>query len=288
MLITTESGLIVDSDEGRTASIIQDYQVSLNQGDWTLIGNPYEFPVPLSMILTNEGTYLSDDPNVYEFKNGQWRSASVLEPWSGIAYKSNSASRVFIQPNISGDDNNSFSRKVPFHSNALSDGEWYIDIVADNGFGVDEFNRVGIKHGSKDGYDHRDGYEPPMLPGGVSLRIPHDNWDEHSDIYTTDFREFSDEGQFWDFEVVSGNVDFNTLKSTLYWNDETPQEAIIKDANPFYTLAWVINLRLSLNLNVPKGSKIITGSVIKTRSPKKGDVVTYNVGNLSETKIRLI
>ena len=84
------------------------------------------------------------------------------------------------------------------------------------------------------------------------------------------------------------NIDFNTLKSTLYWNDETPQEAIIKDANPFDTLAWVINLRLSLNLNIPKGSKIITGSVIKTRSPKKGDVVTYNVGNLSETKIRLI
>ena len=211
LLITSESGLIIDSDEGRTASIIQDYQVSLNQGDWTLIGNPYDFPVPLSMILTNEGTYLSDDPNVYEFKNGQWRSASVLEPWSGIAYKSNSASRVFIQPNISGEDNNSFSRKVPVHSNALRDGEWYIDIVADNGFGVDEFNRVGIKHGSKDGYDHRDGYEPPMLPGGVSLRIPHDNWDEHSDIYTTDFREFSDEGQFWDFEVVSGNVDFNTF-----------------------------------------------------------------------------
>ena len=163
------------------------------------------------MILTNEGTYLSDDPNVYEFKNGQWRSASVLEPWSGIAYKSNSASRVFIQPNISGDGNDSFSRKVPVHSNALMDGEWYIDIVADNGFGVDEFNRVGIKHGSKNGYDHRDGYEPPMLPGGVSLRIPQDNWDEHSDIYTTDFREFSDEGQFWDFEVVSGNIDFNTF-----------------------------------------------------------------------------
>ena len=58
--------------------------------------------------------------------------------------------------------------------------------------------------------------------------------------------------------------------------------------HPFDTLAWVINLRLSLNLNIPKGSKIITGSVIKTRSPKKGDVVTYNVGNVSETKIRLI
>ena len=211
LLITNESGLIVDSDEGRTASIVQDYQVSLNQGDWTLIGNPFDFPVPLSMILTSEGNYLSDDPNVYEFKNGQWRSASVLEPWGGIAYKSNSANRVFIQPNINGEDNNSFSRKVPTFSNVLKDGEWYIDIVADNGFGVDEFNRVGIKHGSKDGYDHRDGYEPPMLPGGVSLRIPHDDWDEHSDIYTTDFREFSDEGQFWDFEVVSGNIDFNTF-----------------------------------------------------------------------------
>ena len=65
-------------------------------------------------------------------------------------------------------------------------------------------------------------------------------------------------------------------------------QAFVKDANPFDTLAWVINLRLSLNLDIPKGSKIITGSVIKTRSPKKGDIVRYNVGDLSETKIRII
>ncbi len=99
----------------------------------------------------------------------------------------------------------------------------------------------------------------------------------------------------WCGGIILGNpiknwkkIDFETLQSTLYWNNEIPKKALVKDANPFETLAWVINLRLSLDLKIPKGSKIITGSVIKTRSPKKGDAITYNIGGLSETKVNFI
>ena len=96
----------------------------------------------------------------------------------------------------------------------------------------------------------------------------------------------------WCAGIVLGNpiehwkaIDFDKVKSTLYWNDEDPQNAFIRDSTPFETLAWVLNLRLSLNLSVPKGSKIITGSVIKTRIPNKGDKVIYSVGNLSKTQV---
>ena len=58
-------------------------------------------------------------------------------------------------------------------------------------------------------------------------------------------------------------------KSVLYWNNESQQNAKVKDLNPFESLVWVLNLKLSQNIVVPKGSKIITGSVIKTRAPKK-------------------
>ena len=44
---------------------------------------------------------------------------------------------------------------------------------------------------------------------------------------------------------------------------------------------------LSQNLVVPKGSKIITGSVIKTRAPKKGDKIIYEVTNLSSVEIKI-
>ena len=106
--------------------------------------------------------------------------------------------------------------------------------------------------------------------------VPHIEYNEiKKDNITWKLMDFRDDD----------TIDFDKVKSTLYWNDEDPQNAFIRDSTPFETLAWVLNLRLSLNLSVPKGSKIITGSVIKTRIPSKGDKIIYSVGNLSETQV---
>ena len=84
------------------------------------------------------------------------------------------------------------------------------------------------------------------------------------------------------------NLDLDTIHSKLFWNDEIPQNAMIKDAKPIDSLLWVSNLLTSLGRTIPKNSVIITGSVIKTRAPKKGDSIIYNVGNLSEVEIKII
>ena len=98
----------------------------------------------------------------------------------------------------------------------------------------------------------------------------------------------------WCGGIVLGNpiqewnkINYEEQKSVLYWNNENPQNAKVKDSNPFESLAWVLNLKLSQNLVVPKGSKIITGSVIKTRAPKKGDKIIYEVTNLSSVEIKI-
>ena len=39
---------------------------------------------------------------------------------------------------------------------------------------------------------------------------------------------------------------------------------------------------------IPKDSVIITGSVIKTRAPNKGDHIIYKVEDLSEVEIKII
>ena len=83
-------------------------------------------------------------------------------------------------------------------------------------------------------------------------------------------------------------LNLDTIKSQLLWNDETPQNAMIKDANPLESLAWVSNLLASLGRTIPKHSVIITGSVIKTRAPNKGDHIIYKVENLSEVEIKII
>ena len=63
---------------------------------------------------------------------------------------------------------------------------------------------------------------------------------------------------------------------------------MIKDANQLESLSWVTNLILSHGRTIPRNSVIITGSVIKTRAPHKGDTVIYKVGDLSEVEIKII
>ena len=201
-LITTLDGVTIDTDAGETASTSQPFEVNLNSGDWTLVGNPFDFDISLDRITTNDGTSLSNDANVYSF-SGEWRTASTLKPWEGIAYKSATASKLYIEPRSS-------MRLARSGSGGLEEGEWLVDISANNGFGSDNLNTVGVRYTAQDGYDPLDGYEPPMLPGSVSLRMPHDDWEEHNDIYTTDIRSVSEEGQVWDMEVISGDPDFNT------------------------------------------------------------------------------
>lgn len=82
-------------------------------------------------------------------------------------------------------------------------------------------------------------------------------------------------------------LDLDTIQSELLWNNEAPQGAMIKDATPLESLAWVSNLFTSMGRTIPKNSVIITGSVIKTRAPESGDHVIYKVGQLSEVEIRV-
>ena len=98
----------------------------------------------------------------------------------------------------------------------------------------------------------------------------------------------------WCGGIVLGNpiqdwkkINYHEQKSVLYWNNENPQHAKVNDSNPFESLAWVLNLKLSQNIVIPKGSKIITGSVIKTRAPKKGDKIIYKISELSSVEIEI-
>jgi len=83
-------------------------------------------------------------------------------------------------------------------------------------------------------------------------------------------------------------LNLDVIRSQLLWNNEAPQDAMIKDANPLESLSWVSNLLTSLGRTIPKDSVIITGSVIKTRAPNKGDHIIYKVEDLSEVEIKII
>ena len=47
------------------------------------------------------------------------------------------------------------------------------------------------------------------------------------------------------------------------------------------SLGWVIGHLCKYNKKIDKGSIIITGSLLKTKKPKSGDVIKFQIENLS-------
>ncbi len=84
-----------------------------------------------------------------------------------------------------------------------------MDINARNGLGVDKLNTVGVLTTACDEYDDMDAFEPPMLPGGISLLIDNRDWAQHGDLYTKDIRTVKEDGEFWDMEVAAEDDRYN-------------------------------------------------------------------------------
>ena len=98
----------------------------------------------------------------------------------------------------------------------------------------------------------------------------------------------------WSAGVILGNpipnwesLQINELNSTLYWNSEPALRAQIKSANPLHSLKWVVNHLGKMGQKIPKDSLIMTGSVLQTRKPLKGDKITYKIENLSKVEVAI-
>ena len=92
----------------------------------------------------------------------------------------------------------------------------------------------------------------------------------------------------WSAGVILGNpiknwenLDLNQLNSKLYWNNELIGESKLLNTDPLNSLGWVIRHLGKYNKKIDKGSIIITGSLLKTKKPKSGDVIKFQIENLS-------
>ena len=198
-LIVKDAGLNITTGQTQTVSTDNDFMINFTSGEWVMLGNPFDFSIPLENVLINDSTSLASDPNFYTYdgSNG-WVSANKLDPWKGYIYKSVTANQLYIKPSKS-----SGGLKITDTEIVLLENEWLVDINARNGLGVDKLNTVGVLTTASDEYDDMDAFEPPMLPGGISLRIDNRDWAQHGDIYTTDIRTVKEDGEFWDMEVAA-------------------------------------------------------------------------------------
>ena len=213
-LIVKDPGLSVNTGQVSSVTTDESFVINLAAGDWTFIGNPYDFDISLDMVTLQDTIPLTGDPNLYTW-DGDWVSPGQLKPWYGYIYKSANGGQLKISPrNVTG----RVLPKAVDLAPQLEDNEWLVNIVATNGRLKDRHNQVGELNSALDGYDNLDAFEPPVVPGNVALRIDDRDWTDAGDVYRRDIRSPSENGQYWDLEVVSGdpnsvvNVTFDGLK----------------------------------------------------------------------------
>ncbi|MCH7612439.1 MAG: hypothetical protein IIB45_03675, partial [Candidatus Marinimicrobia bacterium] len=206
-LIVKDAGFNITTGQTRTVETNTDFIINFTVGEWVMLGNPFDFDIPLANVMIDDTTSLTGDPNFYTYdgSNG-WVQASMLEPWKGYVYKSATANQLQIKPRKS----NGGLAKIIDQEIVLMEKEWLVDIKARNGLGVDELNTVGVMVNALDEYDKMDAFEPPMLPGGISLRMNNNGWAQNADLYTKDIRSIKEDGEYWDMEVVAEDDKHNT------------------------------------------------------------------------------
>jgi predicted outer membrane repeat protein len=210
-LIVKDPSLNINTGQTRSVESDQDYQINLSSGDWIMFGNPFDFSIPLDNVYIDDTTNLVGDANLLTY-DGSWTETTVIEPWTGYIYKSGTAGKIFIKPRKS---NGSFAKQI-VQEIVFQENEWLVDIIARNGLGMDKLNTVGVLANAMDEYDKFDAFEPPMLPGGVSLRMNNTGWAQNPDIYAKDIRSIKEEGEYWDMEVAAEDDKHNTY---LYFED---------------------------------------------------------------------
>ena len=206
-IIIKDAGLNINTGQIYTIATDQPFEINLTSGDWTFVGNPFDFTIPLTGLYTTDSTSLSGDQNFYTY-DGSWINASSLEPWKGYIYKNPSASKLYINP--SGDSGGMLGRQLADEIIIENDeNEWLVNISARNGLGRDNFNEVGLLVDAVDTYDNHDAFEPPLVPGGISVRVDNRNWPEYADTYTRDIRAPKEDGEYWDLEILAQDDEHN-------------------------------------------------------------------------------
>lgn len=80
-------------------------------------------------------------------------------------------------------------------------------------------------------------------------------------------------------------LDLDTLSGTIQHDGHEPEHVVTGAASPLASLAWVLNHASSLGQTVGRGEHVITGSVSRTRFPKAGERVRYELDGLAAVEV---
>lgn len=83
------------------------------------------------------------------------------------------------------------------------------------------------------------------------------------------------------------DLDLANVPSVLEQDGVSPEVGNTGAADPWASLAWVLNHFATRGEPIQAGEWIITGSILKTRFPKQGDRLRYSVADSASVEIRV-
>lgn len=250
--LIVKNGGKIDCGPGVTNRTDSSFEIDLQQG-WNLVGNPYNFNIPVNMLSfsdTSAGT-----PELQRYK-GNWRVSDTLKPFEGYAIYSNSEdNRLIINPDLS-------AGSIP---SSIPKLEWSINILAQSQEAMDNDNVIGICAEAMTEWDNYDRPEPPVVGEYVSVYFPHREWEKTYDKFRTDIRPEAQnkDGIVWEFTVQTNIND--KVRLTFKNLEEIPQAFEIWVADEHLSIA--VNIREQNHFEVagsternPKHLKLIVGT----------------------------
>ena len=233
-----------DFGKGESTPTSPPFEITAAPGEWKFFGNPYNFPINLVNVRTQADIPITDGGSIFTWNSfGGWTNpGSTLEPWKGYIYKSATDPDIYVDGTSDVFGKRFAKTTTPDINNMSMDAnEWVINILASTGRLRDESNSVGVLNIASDGYDRLDEFEPPSVPGNLSLSINNRERVEVPDVYSIDIRKPNDEGHFWDLEVIAptnGQRTYLTFEGIGYVPDEYDIFIINKTNKQAQNLKW--------------------------------------------------
>jgi hypothetical protein len=233
-LIKRESGSLSNSTTGTTATTsdaasgnITGWQ--LRASDWSLIGNPFNLEIPLTDFrLKNRDTSLVFVTDVWAYEgsslNNGWTQQNLrLSPWGGLAVfnDGNADMLIYVPPNSGSSPGNLPTINQPLVEKTNMEKMWQVRIRAEsNGF-QDNENYFGVAESAEVGRDAFDRFEPPFLPGGVSLSFDPEDTTIARNL-ATDMQPSDQTGYSWSVKILGSGG--SIVHITFDESGETPAE----------------------------------------------------------------
>jgi hypothetical protein len=199
LLLVNSADKYIDVESSQSPKTSDYNKIQLDTG-WNLIGNPFDFDIPLDSLNLN-----GEVPQAWYLNASGWvNNPTHLRRWEGLAIFTENNAELNI--GVGSGSGYNFSIQDYFVDEA-----WGIKIMAQSENGMDVDNYAGV-YSENDSNISPIWYEPPRIGDALTVYINPDEQlmktqtPQYSKLST--FLKLNDEkGHYWDFVVSSNNID---------------------------------------------------------------------------------